>query len=330
MVRMPERRRAVDERDVVVLHDRADGPGHGVLAARRDSRWTSAPARSMVDGSSEQLVDFDEHVGGVGAVHEHVVHRAVERVGVGAQRVGEARLRVEVDEQDAQPALGHGGARGCGPWWSWPPHPSGSRRRSPGPRPASVGVARCPIRRRGAAGAGEYGRHAVRVVIRSVSLGAGLHRRRPWSPWRGRRPDRRSTPPTPPTSPSGRCRRAGFDGRGRRPARWPAGTRPEDGQVLDVWIVDAIVRRRRAASHHRAARAEVGRPASSTSTTASAPTQQDQLLSDEQFERLGRYEDDTYADRWALQNGLGSASAIVVVVVSVVLGRRTDTLWRRT
>ncbi len=102
-----------------------------------------------------------------------------------------------------------------------------------------------------------------------------------------------------------------------------------DGQVLDVWIVDATVRdgEQRATIELRVQKS-AGHVVYVDDRIG--PHQQDQLLSAEQFERLGRYEDDTYADRWALQNGLGSASAIFVVVVSVVLSRRTDTLWRPT
>lgn len=57
------------------------------------------------------------------------------------------------------------------------------------------------------------------------------------------------------------------------------------------------------------------------------PDDTGRLLTDEEFQRVGRYEDETTTRRWVLENGLGSAGAALIVVTCLVLARRTDILW---
>jgi len=56
------------------------------------------------------------------------------------------------------------------------------------------------------------------------------------------------------------------------------------------------------------------------------PDDGDRLLSDQQFEALGRHRDDTLADRWALRNGLGGLSAVLVAGTCYLLATRSARL----
>ena len=53
----------------------------------------------------------------------------------------------------------------------------------------------------------------------------------------------------------------------------------------------------------------------------------ERLLSDEQFERMGRHRDDTLADRWVLRNALAAIAAIGTAATCYVLATRSDPLW---
>lgn len=59
------------------------------------------------------------------------------------------------------------------------------------------------------------------------------------------------------------------------------------------------------------------------------PDDTERLLTDEQFDVLGRYRDDTLARRWVLRNGLAAVIALIVAGTSYVLATRTDPLWSR-
>ena len=105
-----ERRRAVDQHNVVVVEHREQGLGQDVFA--------TGPAQQVhlgagqVDGRRHQIEPFGtsghglDDVGQPGPADQHVVQRRVELVGIEAQRIGEARLRVEVDHEDAASLLG--------------------------------------------------------------------------------------------------------------------------------------------------------------------------------------------------------------------------------
>lgn len=56
------------------------------------------------------------------------------------------------------------------------------------------------------------------------------------------------------------------------------------------------------------------------------PDEAERLLTDEQFEALGAHRDDSLADRWALRNGLGVLSALVVAGVCYLIATRSDRL----
>jgi hypothetical protein len=52
------------------------------------------------------------------------------------------------------------------------------------------------------------------------------------------------------------------------------------------------------------------------------------LLSEDQFAVLGRYRDDSLADRWVLRNGLAAVAALVVAGTCYLLATRSDSLGR--
>lgn len=98
-----------------------------------------------------------------------------------------------------------------------------------------------------------------------------------------------------------------------------------DGDVVDVWVVLAEVdvdgtsetielRVQRSAGRLVYIDDRIG------------PDDTGRLLDDREFQVVGRYEDESNADRWILENGLGSAGAAVIVATCVVLARRADTL----
>ena len=51
------------------------------------------------------------------------------------------------------------------------------------------------------------------------------------------------------------------------------------------------------------------------------------LLSDDQFEVLRGFRDDTLADRWVLRNALAALGAVAVAAASYLLATRSDPLW---
>lgn len=51
------------------------------------------------------------------------------------------------------------------------------------------------------------------------------------------------------------------------------------------------------------------------------------LLDDEQYARLERYRDDSVLDAWVLRNAGGTASAVVIAAVSLLIARRSGRLW---
>jgi len=53
----------------------------------------------------------------------------------------------------------------------------------------------------------------------------------------------------------------------------------------------------------------------------------ERLLSDEQFERMGRHRDDTLADRWVLRNALAAVAAVGIAATCYLLATRSDPLW---
>jgi len=56
------------------------------------------------------------------------------------------------------------------------------------------------------------------------------------------------------------------------------------------------------------------------------PDDAERLLTDDQFEALGAHRDDSLADRWALRNGLGVLSALVIAGVCYLVATRSDRL----
>lgn len=53
----------------------------------------------------------------------------------------------------------------------------------------------------------------------------------------------------------------------------------------------------------------------------------ERLLDDDQFAVLGRYRDDSLADRWVLRNGLAAVAALIIAGTGYVLATRSDPLW---
>ena len=127
-----ERRRAVDEDRVVVVEHRSSACASTCSRPVRLSRCTSAPARSMVAGTRTRPRHPGhglDDVGQPGPADEDVVQRRVELVGIEAERVGQAGLRVEVHHEHATSLLRPGRRPATARWSSWPRRPSGWRRR---------------------------------------------------------------------------------------------------------------------------------------------------------------------------------------------------------
>lgn len=55
----------------------------------------------------------------------------------------------------------------------------------------------------------------------------------------------------------------------------------------------------------------------------------ERLLSDDEFATLGRYRDDSLADRWVLRNGLAALTALLIAGTGYVLASRSDPLWSK-
>ena len=103
-----ERRRAVDEDGVVLPQHREQGARQHVLAPRPAEEVHLCTGQVDRRGNEIETVDaWDRvhHVGQPSPTNEHVVERGVEVVGIEAEREGEARLRVEVHQQDTPSLL---------------------------------------------------------------------------------------------------------------------------------------------------------------------------------------------------------------------------------
>lgn len=101
--------------------------------------------------------------------------------------------------------------------------------------------------------------------------------------------------------------------------------RTEEGDAVDVWIVEALtqvdgererleLRVQRSAGRFVYVDDRIG------------PDDAERLLTDRQFEALGAHRDDSLADRWALRNGLGVLGAFVIAGVSYVIATRSERL----
>ena len=104
-----ERRLAVHQDDVVVLHDRTEGAEQRLLAGHLiDELHLSS---GQIDVARQQVhagdIGFQHHVvDGDVAVHQQVVDGAVELQRVDPETDRQRALRVEVDEQHPSPLLG--------------------------------------------------------------------------------------------------------------------------------------------------------------------------------------------------------------------------------
>ena len=109
-----QRRRAVEQHPVVVATTRAqvvEDDLEGLLAAGAGQQVGLGPGQ--LDGGRHQVdavVGRDDHLGRVEALGEHVVDRQLEVLGVDPERERQARLRIEVDQEDRMPQLGQRGA----------------------------------------------------------------------------------------------------------------------------------------------------------------------------------------------------------------------------
>ena len=53
----------------------------------------------------------------------------------------------------------------------------------------------------------------------------------------------------------------------------------------------------------------------------------ERLLTEDQFDSLGRHRDDTLADRWVLRNALAAVAALLIAGTCYVLATRSDPIW---
>ncbi len=58
------------------------------------------------------------------------------------------------------------------------------------------------------------------------------------------------------------------------------------------------------------------------------PDDTERLLTDAEFDALGRYLDDAVRRRWIVRNGAGTVAAALVAAVGVPIVKRSDRLWR--
>src|SRR6476620_6969946 len=194
----PEARRAVEQHDVVCRVEPLEGRPQDVLAT--GARKEHGLGTGEVDGRGHEvdaLLARDDDVPDLGAAGEDVVDRALDGVGVDTEGEGQARLRVEVDEQDAPTELGERGTDAS----------DGGRLGDPallvrqGDRRAATvtsGASRAAARGGGAVARGGAGRHAASVsgrAVRTPSSSAGHARH--------------VTEPTRPHSDRGGARRVG-------------------------------------------------------------------------------------------------------------------------
>src|SRR3954447_9504806 len=100
----PEAGRRVDADEVVVVGDELDGLLERALAADHGAHRDLGPGE--VDRRARHVdLALAHHLADRGLVHEHVVHRLVEGVGVDSLRHRQIALRVHVDAEDAKPLL---------------------------------------------------------------------------------------------------------------------------------------------------------------------------------------------------------------------------------
>ena len=107
----PERRRAVDEDEVEVVHHGVDGPLQLHLPAEGRHQLDLDPGQVDGRGRHEEILDagrLDAVLQGL-VPHDDVVHGELEVAGVDAQAGRGVALGIEVDDQDPVPDLGQGG-----------------------------------------------------------------------------------------------------------------------------------------------------------------------------------------------------------------------------
>ena len=103
-----ERRRAVDEHDVVLGADEVERPLELELAAERGHELDLGAGEVDGRGEHEEVLEARrlDAVERGHVVHEHVVDRALDVAGVDAEPGRRVALRVEVDHQHPEPELG--------------------------------------------------------------------------------------------------------------------------------------------------------------------------------------------------------------------------------
>ena len=94
-----ERRRAVDEHDVERIADGVDRACERVLASGAGQEVDFRTGEIDVGREQAHAARVDDRVFGLHALEQHVVQRRGALLGLEAEREGEARLRVEVDEE---------------------------------------------------------------------------------------------------------------------------------------------------------------------------------------------------------------------------------------
>jgi hypothetical protein len=105
----PERRRAVDEDDVVVVENGLQGPAELVLATGLAEQVELGAGE--VDGGGEEVEPvgpLHQDLGGGGPTQHEVVQRELELVGRQAGGEREAGLRIEIDQEHPLPLFGEG------------------------------------------------------------------------------------------------------------------------------------------------------------------------------------------------------------------------------
>src|SRR4051794_25932459 len=103
----PEARRRVDADEVVVLLDRRERLLQRPLAADHGAQ-RHLRAGQVDRGAGKVDLALADHLADRELMHEHVVHRLLDRVGIDALRHREVALRVEVRAEHAMTLLGQG------------------------------------------------------------------------------------------------------------------------------------------------------------------------------------------------------------------------------
>ena len=121
-----ERRRAVQQHDVVVVDHRLERGAQDVLPTR--ARQQLRLRAGELDHARQQVhpvLARDQGLGGVDLAEQHLVDARRHLVGVDAEAEGQAGLGVQVDEQDSLAALGERRPQRAPPRSSSRPRPSG-------------------------------------------------------------------------------------------------------------------------------------------------------------------------------------------------------------